>query len=647
MIKRFFQNRLFPGKADRSLLQIIVFAQAIGLLGAVPGYLSIQANIVLNGRQVQLLSNTIPFLYLLGFLILLYFCRRITPHARKRLDAYAAKSLISDPDEEIKAWHEVASFPLRYGLGAMLVSFVLIIIPAFLISASQANDLYSPFQSFSLPSPIFIYIILGGVASTLGSVILTVLLLDRFTIPLRTILLPTGFEIQRKGRSGLLLTEKIPAFILAMLTVGVLVIAPIGFRQTIAGQSGEPISPGLVSEIRSQSILFSLLILGLGTIYSYYFARSVSDPVKELIASFDEIHAGNLSVRCPVVATDELGVVTLQFNRMATRLEELQNSLQQKIDERTRQLANTYEVGRAASSSLDPKELLSRVINLFTEQFGYYHAAIYLLDPSDKWAELREASGESAILLKQNHHRLEVSGESVVAAAIREKSARIAQIASEEKQRLDNPLLPRTRSEIALPLVAVDRVQGVLNVQSLRESDFGPDMIDTMQKMAAQVAIALDNARLFQEAQHNLQEMQTIQQQYLRSGWTGFSESEETLEYGVGDESDELSNRIDVAITLRDQVLGQIRLESNKKWTPEKESFVNAVATQAAIALENARLISESRQIAVRERMLTEINSKIWSSATIDGVLQTAVKELGRRLEATRASIELNLDDSQ
>jgi GAF domain-containing protein len=74
---------------------------------------------------------------------------------------------------------------------------------------------------------------------------------------------------------------------------------------------------------------------------------------------------------------------------------------------------------------------------------------------------------------------------------------------------------------------------------------------------------------------------------------------------------------------------------------------MDAVAKQAAIALENARLVSESRQAAVRERMLAEINSKIWSAATIDSILQTAVKELGRRLDASQATIELHLDDEQ
>jgi GAF domain-containing protein len=168
-----------------------------------------------------------------------------------------------------------------------------------------------------------------------------------------------------------------------------------------------------------------------------------------------------------------------------------------------------------------------------------------------------------------------------------------------------------------------------------------------MQNMASQVAIALENARLFQEAQQVIKELRAVQQQYLMEGWHGFIKANEDLEYAVGDEVRDNQKTIEVAISLRDQILGQIVLEGNDEWTTEQQSLVDAVAKQAAVALENARLVSESRQSAVRERMLAEINSKIWSATTIDSILQTTVKELGRRLDASQATIELNLDDEQ
>ena len=646
MVKSNLLNRLFPRKDGFYLVLLVEFTLFIALLGAVPGYLSIQANAELNKRQMEELSNSIPVLTLLSLLVLLYISWRITPKARKRLDEHAAASITSNSGEELAAWREITSLPWRYALAMTLTCFVLIILPAFLITASQSDVQTSPFQPGSMNSPTPIYIFLGGTASLLGSVILVVLLLDRFTLPLRSILLPIEFEAQLKGRAGASINGRFLSLILTLMAIGVLLIAPIGYRQTVDVRYGGIDSLDVFREVQSQTILFGLLTLLFGAVYSYYLTKSVSDPLKELISSFDKIENSDLSVRLPVSGTDELGVVTMQFNRMVSRLEELRNSLEQQESKRTRRLAAMYEVGRAASSSLDPNELLARVIKVFTEQFNYYHAAIYLLDPSEKWAELKEASGEASSILKQNHHRLEVSGRSLVGSAIREKSARIVAIASGEKQRFDNPLLPRTRSEIALPLIAGNRVQGALNIQSSKESDFRPEIIETMQNMANQVAIALDNARLFQDAQQNIREMRAIQQQYQLTGWSSFSESDEALEYGVGDESGDPAKKIDVSISLRDQVLGQIQLESNLEWTPEKESLVNAVATQAAIALENARLVSESRQIAVRERMLTDINSKIWASATIEGVLQTVAKELGRHLDASRATVELNMDEN-
>ena len=166
-----------------------------------------------------------------------------------------------------------------------------------------------------------------------------------------------------------------------------------------------------------------------------------------------------------------------------------------------------------------------------------------------------------------------------------------------------------------------------------------------MQNMASQVAVALENARLFQEAQQSITELRSIQKQYLLEGWSNLSSYNNDLEYGVGELSDAASQVLESPINLRDQILGSITLERTDDWTPELQSLVDAITAQAAIALENARLVSESRQVALRERTLTEINSKIWASASIDSVLQTVAKELGKRLDTSSTTIELNLDD--
>jgi GAF domain-containing protein/HAMP domain-containing protein len=626
---------------------LIAVAQILSLIGAIPGLLSIRINAESEQGPLELFFQMVPVLVLFANLLILAVSWWITPTARKRLNNWAIGRDRANPEEEFLAWREITSLTWRHAIAAGLLTALVVILPGFLVTFTRGEKISSVFQPTALNASDPIYILLGGTVALLGSVMVAVLLIERFTRPLRLILVPKDFETQLKGRSGLLLNGKFLSLTLVLILIAILLIAPIGYQHTIRVLYAEISSMEIFRGLQFQSIIFSFLALLLGAGFSYYLAKAVSDPIYDLIKTFNKIEQGDLTQRAPVSSTDEMGIVTMQFNRMVARLESLQSTLEQQVVERTRQLAASNEVGRAAASSLDPEQLLARVVPLFPEQFGYYYAAIYLLDPSGKWAELKEATGEAGRVLKQNHHRLEVSGKSMVGAAIREQSPRIAQVASDEKQRMENPLLPYTRSEIALPLMVGDRVLGALNVQSTREADFGPQVIETMRNMAGQVAIALENARLFQEAQQVIRELRTVQQQYLFEGWSGFAEDNDKLEYRIGDEEDDNSRKLEVPISLRDQILGQIMLEGQAEWSAEQQTLVDAVATQAAIALENARLVSESRQIALRERMVADINSKIWASATIDGVLQTVIKELGRRLNASSATIELSIDPGE
>jgi GAF domain-containing protein len=646
MINRFSHEPALRRMGAWHLIRLIAIAQLIALLGAIPGLLSVWANAEFDEAQLRTFSVLVPVLIITAFLLLLGITWQLTPLVRKKLDMWADDTIRAKPDDDLFAWREITSLSWRYGLAAVFTIFLLVVLPLFFISFSKGEVISSVFQPSGLSSPNPIYILIGGLVSLFGTVIVAIILIERFTLPIRLILLPKDFETQLKGHAGLLLNGKFLVLVLVLVGISVLLIAPIGFHHTIQVLYGEISSMEIFHGLRLESFLFSILALGLGAGLSHFVIKGVSDPISDLIKTFNKIEQGDLTQRAPVTATDELGIVTVQFNRMVSRLENLQTTLEQQVAERTRQLTATNEVGRVAATSLDPEQLLARIIPLFHEQFGYYFAAIYLLDPSGKWADLKEATGEAGRVLKQNHHRLDVAGKSMVGTAIRERTPRIAQNTSLEKQRVENPLLPYTRSEVALPLMVGERVLGALDVQSTKEADFGPQVIETMKSMAGQVALTLENARLYQEAQQIIKEMRAVQKQYLLEGWSSFSEENKMLEYRLGDDMDENAKKLEISISLRDQILGQIIVEGKEEWTPDQQSLVDAVATQAAIALENARLVSESRQIALRERMAAEINSKIWTSATIDSVLQTAVKELGRRLDASSATVELQLEST-
>jgi GAF domain-containing protein len=103
---------------------------------------------------------------------------------------------------------------------------------------------------------------------------------------------------------------------------------------------------------------------------------------------------------------------------------------------------------------------------------------------------------------------------------------------------------------------------------------------------------------------------------------------------------------VEVGLNLRDQNIGYIRLQTENDWNQEDQSWVESLATQVAISLENARLIEESQESALRERLSASIVQKIWASNSIDNILQTAIRELGRALEASEATIELKIDEN-
>lgn len=640
-----FNEILLKRTGGWHVILAIAVSQIIGLLGALPGSAAILLIADFGEDLTQIFSSLVPVLFITSQVVLLVIGWWSTTNARELLSRWSKGEEQSNAKKEFAAWKEITNLTTRYGVSSFFVNLIVIVFPPFVIALARREVVSSVFQPTSISSPLPFYILLAGMAFILGSTIFSLLLIEQLTLPDRLLLLPKDFESQLTGRAGSSLGIKFQTLILGVITIGVAVIAPLGYQQTIKILYSEVSSIEVFGDLQFQSLLLSGLVFALGIGFSLLATRSISGPIKELIETFQKVEEGNLHQRVPVTGTDELATVAVHFNRMVSRLDKLQSTLEEQVAERTKQLTATNEVGRVASSILDMDKLLNKVANLITEQFNYYYAAIYILDSSEKWAELKEATGKAGNVLRQNRHRLEVSGKSMVAGCIRDKTPRLAQNTLDEKQRFENPLLPYTRSEVALPLIVGDRILGALNVQSTKPDDFGAGVIDTMQNMASQVAIALENARLFQEAQQSISELHAIQKQYLLEGWGRIGTYNDDLEYGVGESTDVAGQILKSPINLRDQLLGTITLEQSAEWTPEQQRLVDAVTAQAAIALENARLVSESRQVALRERTLTDINSKIWASTSIEAVLQTVAKELGKRLDTSITTIELNLDD--
>ena len=299
----------------------------------------------------------------------------------------------------------------------------------------------------------------------------------------------------------------------------------VGYHgETVAGayrwvpelKAGLLIEQSLSETNRSTSLtltitgLVTLIIMALSVGVALIITRSIANPISRLAETSRRIAEGDFSQQAVVERNDELGVLATTFNGMTSQLRDLIGSLEDRVAIRTEELRASADVGRTAASTLDTDLLLSQIVNLIVERFGLYYAAVFTLNETGQYAVLREANGEAGHILKERHHQLEVGGQSMVGQAMAKRQARIALDVGKEAVRFANPLLPDTRSEIALPLMVGDRVLGALDAQSTRAAAFDQASAAVLQSMADQIAVALSNAEQFRQTSAALQQSQNL-----------------------------------------------------------------------------------------------------------------------------------------
>jgi len=282
------------------------------------------------------------------------------------------------------------------------------------------------------------------------------------------------------------------------------------------GVIAETPSRRALAEVERLALIFYVSLFGsvlLATVLMDLFARRLVRPLLQLQEGAAAIGRGELDRRIEVQTGDEIEDLARQFNQMAEALQtsraEIEahaRELEQRVAERTRDLqhravllATAAEVGRAAASILELEPLIRQVVELVCQRFNLYYAALFLVDDTGQYAVLEAGTGEAGRLLKEQGYRLAVGGQSMVGTACAQRQARIALDIGDEPARFDNPLLPETRSELALPLIVGDRVLGALDVQSAQPAAFSEEDIAILQLVADQVAVAVDNARKFLE----------------------------------------------------------------------------------------------------------------------------------------------------
>jgi GAF domain-containing protein/HAMP domain-containing protein len=255
----------------------------------------------------------------------------------------------------------------------------------------------------------------------------------------------------------------------------------------------------------------TVVAMVLAVIAALFITRSIANPLSDLAETATQIAAGDLDRVAELGRKDEVGALAMAFNQMSRQLREMITGLEDQVSERTHQLqeANyklqrraiqleaSAQVGKAVSSILDLGSLLSNVVGLIREHFDFYHVGIFLLDETEKWAVLQQATGEAGQRMLAKGHRLAVGGRSIVGWVTANRKPRVTLDVDADFVHYKNPDLPYTRSEIALPLIVGDRLLGALDVQSVQESAFDAEDVAILSLMADQVTVAVDNALKF------------------------------------------------------------------------------------------------------------------------------------------------------
>lgn len=256
--------------------------------------------------------------------------------------------------------------------------------------------------------------------------------------------------------------------------------------------------------------LIAAILVGVASLF--YVDHQISRPVTTLSKVASQVADGNLRLRSDLQpSNNEVGVLAQSFNRMTDQLSDLIDNLEQRVAGRTHQLEVIATLSGQLNAILDLHQLLAELVHQIQESFDYYHAGIFLLDEAGEKLILSEATGAAGATMKAEGHHIPLDARlSLVARAARSGQVVFVENVKQAADWLPNPLLPETQAEIAVPIIREGRVVGVLDVQAKEMGGLEEGDATLLRSLASHVAIALTNARLFEQSQMALAEMEKL-----------------------------------------------------------------------------------------------------------------------------------------
>jgi GAF domain-containing protein len=407
--------------------------------------------------------------------------------------------------------------------------------------------------------------------------------------------------------------------------------------------------------IYARDLTFILLII---SALIYFSTRNLQTAInrakeseKKLLLSNEDLYKLNLSLE----------------DRIADSTAELVTT-NRRNERRARQFEAIAQVARVIATIQELNALLPRITQVISQQFGFYHVGIFMWDENHEFAVLVAANSEGGQRMLKRGHKLGIGQTGIVGFVSAAGTSRIALDVGSDAVFFDNPDLPLTRSELALPLHVANEIIGVLDVQSTEQNVFQEEDTDVLSTLADQVAIAIQNGRSYEITQGLLKEAQKTSGAYLRDSWRALQSREEHLGYIISDNTLKALNKpitsiqinkaissreivsesgktptLAIPIRLRDQVIGviDIHISEEHDWDTDEVDIAQAVAERLSLALETSLLLQTTQRRAQIERATSEISSKISASTQFDSILRTAAEELSRALGGSEVLVQI------
>ena len=397
------------------------------------------------------------------------------------------------------------------------------------------------------------------------------------------------------------------------------------------------------------------LIFSLNSVLIYLLIDGLENEVKRSRTNLRELELSNINLNTAQIDLEK------RTGELSQRRSELQAANKQ-IQRRATQFEVLAQVTQAITSVRDLQELLPRIAAVISEKFGFYHVGVFLLDGAHEYAVLSATNSKGGRQMLERKHRLRVGEQGIVGNVTATGKPRIAMDVGVDAVFFDNPELPDTHSEMALPLKSAGLVVGALDVQSTEIGAFADEDIQMLTLLADQVSLAIENARLFDETRNALAEAEAVSRQFTREVWGRLPNEQNLLGYRYNligasplEKAVELtdssnakttgkqveSSQIAIPIELRGEIIGTLVVQSPSAEVLNQDQLdlIKAVAERVALSAENARLFEETTRRAERERLVSDITGKIRSANDPQTMIRTAMEELRNALGASHVEV--------